>query len=104
MVQARVHPRSVRMEQHHVSKSLPIPDILTVYGGDWCWDCRIARRYLDSHGVDYRYIDLGKDRAAQALLDEAGYRAVPVIVTSSGSVLVEPSERELAGALGIGAA
>ena len=84
--------------------SLPTPDVLTVYGASWCGDCRNARRYLDSVGVDYRYVDLGADRAAQALLDDAGYRAIPVVVTTNGTVLIEPSERELATAAGIPAA
>ena len=84
--------------------SLPTPDVLTVYGASWCGDCRNARRYLDSVGVDYRYVDLGADRAAQALLDDAGYRAIPVVVTTNGTVLIEPSERELAAAAGILAA
>lgn len=86
-----------------MTKSLPTPDILTVYGGSWCGDCRNATRYLDSLGVDYRYIDLGTDRAAQTLLDEAGYRSIPVIVTSSGDILVEPSDHELAAVVGQGA-
>jgi len=50
------------------------------------------------------YVDFGSDRAAQALLEGAGYRAIPVVVTTDGTVLVEPSERELAAAIGIRAA
>jgi glutaredoxin len=76
---------------------LPIPDLLTVYGASWCGDCRHTQRYLESVGVDYRYVDLGVDRAAQAMLDDAGYRGIPVVVTTDGTILVEPSERELAG-------
>ena len=83
-----------------MTKTLPTPDVLTVYGAGWCWDCRNTRRYLDSTGVAYRYVDLGTDRAAQALLDDAGYRAIPVVVTPDGTVLIEPSERELAAAIG----
>ena len=84
--------------------SLPTPDVLTVYGASWCSDCRNTRRYLDGAGVEYRYVDLGADRAAQALLDDAGYRAIPVVVTTNGTVLNETSERELATAAGILAA
>lgn len=79
---------------------LPIPDLLTVYGASWCGDCRHAQRYLDAAGVDYRYVDLGIDRAAQAMLDDAGYRAIPVVVTTDGTILIEPSERELALVVG----
>lgn len=82
-----------------MTTDLPTPDVLTVYGASWCGDCRNARRYLDSVGAPYRYIDLGVDTGAQALLDDAGYRAIPVVVTPDGTVLIEPSERELASAL-----
>ncbi len=87
-----------------MTHDLPTPDVLTVYGASWCSDCRNTRRYLDSTGVPYRYVDLGTDHAAQAVLDQAGYRAVPVVVTTDGTVLVEPSERELAAVIGIRAA
>lgn len=87
-----------------MTNTLPTPDVLTVYGAGWCWDCRNTRRYLDSTGAQYRYVDLQSDVAAQALLDRAGYRSIPVVVTTDGTVLVEPSERELTVVLGIRAA
>ena len=87
-----------------MTNTLPTPDVLTVYGASWCGDCRNTRRYLDSTRVPYRYVDLGSDRAAQALLEGAGYRAIPVVVTTDGTVLIEPSERELAAAIEIRAA
>lgn len=87
-----------------MATSLPIPDVLTVYGADWCFDSRNTRRFLDHADITYRYIDLGHDRAAQALLDDAGYRAIPVVVTPDGTIPIEPSQRELAVAAGIAAA
>jgi len=78
---------------------LPIPDVLTVYGAPWCGDCRSTQRYLDAVGAEYRYVDVGVDTAAEALLDAAGYRAIPIVVTPDGTVLIEPSERELAAAI-----
>ncbi len=82
-----------------MTNTLPTPDVLTVYGASWCWDCRNTRRYLDSTATQYRYVDLQSDVAAQALLDRAGYRSIPVVVTTDGTVLIEPSERELAAAI-----
>lgn len=79
---------------------LPIPDVLTVYGADWCGDCRSTKRYLDLEGIPYRYVDLGRDHAAQKVLDAAGYRAIPVVVTPGGTVLIEPSAAELGRAVG----
>ena len=83
--------------------ALPVPDVVTVYGADWCGDCRRAKRFLDATGTPYRYVDLEVDGAAQQLVDDAGYRAIPVIVTPAGDILIEPSNDELAAALGIAA-
>jgi glutaredoxin len=66
-----------------------------VYGADWCSDCLRAKRHLDKSGAAYRYIDLGRDRAAQKLVSDAGYRAIPVVIGTTGRVLVEPSNAEL---------
>jgi len=82
-----------------VTKTLPIPDLLTVYGASWCADCRNTQRYLDAAGVDYRYVDLGADAAARAMLADAGHLAIPVVITTAGAVLIEPSARELALAI-----
>lgn len=87
-----------------MTQTIPPPSVLTVYGADWCGDCHRTRRYLDWAGVAYRYVDLGDDPAAQHLLDEAGLRAIPVVVTTGGVVLVEPSDDELAAALAVEAA
>jgi len=82
-----------------MTPTLPIPDLLTVYGAAWCGDCHRTRRYLDGSGVPYRYVDLQADPAAQLLLDEAGYRAIPVVVTPRGVILIEPSDRALGAAI-----
>ena len=87
-----------------LTPTLPIPHLLTVYGSAWCGDCHRTRRYLDGAGVPYRYVDLQADAAAQLLLDDAGYRAIPVVVTPRGRVLIEPSDRELAAAIAAEAA
>ena len=80
--------------------ALPIPDIVTVYGADWCGDCRRAKRYLDAEGIPYRYVDLELDPAAQQLVDDAGIRGIPVIVTPAGRVLIDPGLDELASSVG----
>jgi mycoredoxin len=98
------HDATFSKDLDRMTKTLPTPDILTVYGAAWCGDCRRTQRYLDAAGVAYRYVDLGVDRAAQALLDDAGYRAIPVVVTAGGDVLIEPSIGELAAIVGGSAA
>ncbi len=84
-----------------MTQTIPTPDVLTVYGAGWCSDCRTTQRYLDSARVEYRYVDLGQDPAAQAMLDAAGYRAIPIVVATDGTILIEPSMRELAVLTGV---
>jgi mycoredoxin len=68
---------------------------MTVYGTGWCGDCHRARRFLDRAGVAYRYIDLASDAEARAAVDRTGIAAVPIVITPTGDVLVEPSDLEL---------
>jgi mycoredoxin len=79
--------------------TLPPVDVVTVYGADWCGDCHRTKRYLEWSKTPYRWVDLSRDAAAQRMVSDAGYRAIPVVVTPAGDVLVEPSDAELAAAL-----
>jgi glutaredoxin len=48
-----------------------------MYAVSWCGDCRAARKFLDSHGVEYTEIDVDHDRVASAeLVRRVGKRAV----------------------------
>ena len=52
-----------------------------MYAVSWCGDCRAARKFLDSHGVEYTEIDVDRDRAASAeLVRRVGKRAIPQLV------------------------
>jgi mycoredoxin len=84
-------------------RALPVPEVVTVYGRELCGDCRRAKHYLEATATPYRWVDVDADPAAQALVDAAGYRAVPVVVTPTGQVLVEPSTEELANVIGTAA-
>ena len=52
---------------------------------------------LDEHGIDYTWIDINEHPEAQAVVValNGGYRSVPTIIFPDGSVLVEPTRREL---------
>jgi len=82
---------------------LPTPDIVTVYGTDWCADCRRTRRYLDATVTPYHWVDVAADSSVRGMLDAAGYRAMPVVALPTGQVLVEPSDDELANVIGTAA-
>jgi glutaredoxin len=52
-----------------------------MYGVSWCGDCRAARRFLESHGIEYTEIDVDRDREASAeVVRRVGKRAVPQLV------------------------
>ena len=71
---------------------------IIMYATDWCGDCRMAKRWFDAHGVSYNYINIEQDdnAAAYVVKVNGGRRTVPTIVFPDGSILVEPSARELA--------
>ena len=54
---------------------------VVLYGVTWCGDCRAARKFLDSHGIEYTEIDIDRDPAASAeRVSRVGKRAVPQLV------------------------
>ena len=71
---------------------------IKMYVTTWCGDCRMAKRWFDAHGIAYESINIEEnDRAAEYVKRvNRGYRSVPTIVFPDGSILVEPSPRELA--------
>lgn len=76
---------------------------ITVYGAYWCPDCRRAKQFLGEFQFPYRWIDIEQDPAAERFVIEQnrGKRIIPTIVFDDGSVLVEPSNAELAAKLGL---
>ena len=79
--------------------ALPIVDRLTVYGADWCVDCRRTKRFLIDTGTPFTWVDTAADKVARAMLKQAGYLAIPVVLVPGGTVLVEPSNDELTAAI-----
>ena len=71
---------------------------IKMYATPWCGDCRMAKRWFDSHGIPYEYINIAEDERAAAYVVRVnrGMRSVPTIVFPDGSILVEPRARELA--------
>lgn len=71
---------------------------IKMYATTWCGDCRFAKRWLDSHGIPYEYINIEEDESAAEIVVRVnkGARSVPTIIFPDGSVLVEPTARELA--------
>ncbi len=77
-------------------------DRVTMFGAEWCRDCRRSKAALERFGADYTYIDLenvpgGADRAYAI----SGRTNIPVIVFPDGRHLVEPTDAELEAALAV---
>jgi glutaredoxin len=80
--------------------ALPVVTTITVYGADWCGDCRRTKRWLNTSGIEWTWIDRDADPEVRRMLADAGYRAIPVVILPSGRVLVEPSDAQLSEAVG----
>ena len=78
-------------------------EVITLYGNSWCGGSRRARLLFDRKKIPYVFIDIDKDEAAAKYVESVnhGFRSVPTIVWADGSMLVEPTEAELAEKLGI---
>lgn len=77
---------------------------ITVYGANWCGDCRRSKKFMDDNGVGYHWVDIENDPAAIDLVLKlnGGKRIIPTIVFEDGSILIEPTNSELAKKLGVG--
>lgn len=76
---------------------------LTVYGAPWCGDCKRAKKFLGEQRVHYEWVDVEQNADGLALVERlnAGKRIIPTLVFGDGSILVEPSNAELAAKLGL---
>jgi thioredoxin reductase (NADPH) len=76
---------------------------ITVYGTQWCSDCKRAKQFFGEQRVHYDFVDVDADAAAMKYVEEVneGKQIIPVIRFGDGSLLVEPSNAELATKLGL---
>jgi len=67
---------------------------VTVYSTQYCQYCRMAKAFLDKHGVPYENIDVGADsKAAEKMIGLSGQRGVPVIVVNNEVIVGFDSQR-----------
>jgi glutaredoxin len=76
---------------------------IIVFGADWCGDCRQAKAWLRDNNVPFTDVDVEHDTDARRRAVELakGRKNIPVVVLPDGSVLIEPTDAELAKALRI---
>ncbi len=83
-------------DQQRLPPGQPAP--IKLYGTAFCGDCRMAKRWFDQHGISYESINIEQDERAATYVQQVngGMRSVPTILFPDGSLLVEPTVRELA--------
>jgi thioredoxin reductase (NADPH) len=76
---------------------------ITMYGAPWCPDCRRSKKFLTEQRVPFDWIDVGEDAAALQHMQELqhGRRSIPTIVFADGTILIEPTNEDLAKKLGL---
>jgi mycoredoxin len=76
---------------------------IIMYGTTWCGGSRRAKKLFDDNKIEYQFVDIDKDKAAQVIVEgiNNGFRSVPTIVFPDGSTLTEPSSEVLAAKLGV---
>ena len=70
---------------------------ITMYGADWCGDCRRSKRVFEELDIQVNHIDVDADLSAAEKVIEinGGAKSIPVIVFSDGTHLTEPSDNDL---------
>lgn len=71
---------------------------IRMYGADWCADTRLAKRFMEQHGIPYEWIDVEQSDDARTTVKRInhGFVSVPTIVFEDGSTMTEPTWSELA--------
>ena len=77
-------------------------DEIRVVGHRWSAECFCARDFLARNSVPYRWFNVDEPEGAR-LLEAAGASPedIPLIVTTDGTALRNPSEAEIAAAVGL---
>jgi thioredoxin reductase (NADPH) len=76
---------------------------IKLYGTNWCSDCKRSKKFLGEQRVRYDFINIEEDMEGQAFVQKLqnGGLTIPTIVFGDGSILIEPSNAELAAKLGL---
>lgn len=76
---------------------------ITMYGTPWCSDCKRTKTFFGEQRVHYDFIDIDANPEGMAFVEKAnnGKHIIPTIVFEDGSLLIEPSNAELAAKLGL---
>ncbi|MEA1787426.1 FAD-dependent oxidoreductase [Arenibacter sp. GZD96] len=75
---------------------------ITMYGAEWCPDCRRTKDFLQKNNVDYNYINVDIDPEASKIVEgiNNGKRIIPTLLID-GTSYSNPQNYKLAALLGI---
>src|SRR5712692_11834652 len=76
---------------------------IKLYGTNWCSDCKRSKKFLGEQRIRYNYINVEENQEGQAFVQKVqnGGLTIPTIVFDDGSVLIEPTNAEVAAKLGL---
>jgi glutaredoxin len=79
----------------------PNADVI-MYCTEWCPSCRLARAFLERHGIPYAEIDISKDRTAAKLVRgwANGNETTPTF-NIRGTIVVDWEQKKVAELLGL---
>jgi thioredoxin reductase (NADPH) len=74
-----------------------------MYGTLWCSDCKRTKKFFGEQRVHYEFVNIDEDADGLATVERVnnGKHIIPTLIFEDGSVLVEPSNAELAAKLGL---
>ncbi len=77
--------------------------VLTMYTTTYCGDCHRSKTFLKRHGISFLEINIERDADAADTVRalNRGHQSVPTLVFADGTILTEPSNRQLAEKLDI---
>tara|TARA_B000000475_G_C15931263_1_gene420870 strand:- start:455 stop:688 length:234 start_codon:yes stop_codon:yes gene_type:complete len=69
---------------------------IKMYGADWCSDCITGKLFLESQGLDFKYIVITENHEAIAFLERVnnGKRIIPTF-DIDGKIYANPGISEL---------
>jgi thioredoxin reductase (NADPH) len=75
---------------------------VTLYGADWCPDCRRVKAFLNDNDIEYSFIDVDLDKEATSRVEEInnGKRIIPTLIIGEKSYS-NPDNIVLSSVLGI---
>ncbi len=76
---------------------------IKLYGTNWCSDCKRSKKFLGEQRIRYDFINIEENKDDQEFVQKVqdGGLTIPTIVFQDGSILIEPSNAELAAKLGL---